>query len=322
MESITKMRLTEQVIGQMVERIFGSGIEISSCIELGEGWFNTAYSIDLSDGRGTVLKLSPPEHVRTLRYEHNLMEAEVSAMRLIHEAGGVPIPVVYGYDDTKELAPCRYFFQERLAGRTYNHVRGELTEAENNAIEIELGGYNAKLNEIKGESFGYLAQTESHRSSWREAFGVMIDWVLQDGKEAGVELPVPYEQVRAIVEAHADTLDDVTSPRLVFWDLWEGNLFVNEGHITGIIDAERALWGDPLMEHSFSHFANRAAFLQGYGIPSPAADSRTNRRRLLYDLYLALVLRIESSYRQYDDNHTQWTADNLAERIDALRHAE
>ena len=53
-------------------------------------------------------------------------------------------------------------------------------------------------------------------------------------------------------EAHP-ALDEVQSPRLVHWDLWDGNVFVDPAtaQITGISDFERSLWGDPLMEVNF-----------------------------------------------------------------------
>jgi hypothetical protein len=81
MESVTKTRLTDDVIDQMVKRTFGSGTTVLQAAELSDGWFNTAYSIELNDGRGVVLKVSPSDEVRTLRYEANMMEAEVAAMR-------------------------------------------------------------------------------------------------------------------------------------------------------------------------------------------------------------------------------------------------
>ncbi|PWV95179.1 aminoglycoside phosphotransferase (APT) family kinase protein [Paenibacillus cellulosilyticus] len=323
MESVTKTRLTNQVIEQMVKRAFGSDTSVLQAAELSDGWFNTAYSIDLNDGRGVVLKVSPSDEIRTLRYEVNLMDAEVSAMRAIHESGvDAPIPAVYAYDDSRELVPGRYFFQERLQGKPYNTVRDQLSDIERTGIERELGTYNARINTIVGESFGYFGLPNSRRSTWREAFTAMIGGLLQDGIDAEVTLPLPYEAIESLVQSHASCLDVVASPKLVLWDLWEGNVFVHEGRISGLIDSERALWGDPLMEHYFSFFSNSTPFLDGYGAASPSANPNTRERRLLYDLYLTLVLRIECAYRHYQDEHTQWTISVLDERLQALQTFE
>ncbi|MWC27938.1 phosphotransferase family protein [Paenibacillus sp. MMS18-CY102] len=321
MESLTKIKLNADAITQMVRRAFGSNTAITNCLELGGGWFNTAYSIDLDDGRGVVLKASPPEDVRTLRYEKNLMEAEVKALRLIQESGGVPVPVVYAYDTSREIADCQFFFQERVSGTTYNLVRELMSEEAQSAIEKQLGQYNAWLNQIEGRAFGYLSVPGSSRPTWRDTFIGMAEGVLQDGIDANVQLPegLAYDSILQALYECSQPLLAVTKPQLVFWDLWEGNVLVNEGQITGIIDAERALWGDPLMEYYFGHFSKSTAFLEGYGVPAPSAEPNTHMRRLLYDLYLALVMRVECDYRNYDDDHKSWMDMNLIERFQALQ---
>ena len=75
--------------------------------------------------------------------------------------------------------------------------------------------------------------------------------------------------MRSPVSHNLDVLDEVSEPALVHWDLWAGNVFVKDGKITGITDFERALWGDPLMEHYFRMITEPKrpeAFLRGYGL--------------------------------------------------------
>ncbi len=106
------------------------------------------------------------------------------------------------------------------------------------------------------------------------------------------------------------SLQGVREARLIHWDLWDGNLFVEDRKITGIIDFERALWGDPLMEYYFSHFARTSSFEEGYGL-SICTDSQ-RARRSLYDLYFDLVVYIECFYRQYENReHIRWATENL-----------
>lgn len=67
------------------------------------------------------------------------------------------------------------------------------------------------------------------------------------------------------LEEEKEFFEEVTVPCLVHWDLWEGNVFVSGGKITGIIDWERALWADPLLELGFRTYDDPADFLEGYG---------------------------------------------------------
>jgi aminoglycoside phosphotransferase (APT) family kinase protein len=89
-------------------------------------------------------------------------------------------------------------------------------------------------------------------------------------------------------------------PCFVHWDLWDPNVFVDPDSldVVGVIDFERALWGDPLMEGQFLSKIGDAAFLDAYGIPMLSTPGAVSRR-LLYDLYLFVIMVVEVAYRHY-----------------------
>jgi aminoglycoside phosphotransferase (APT) family kinase protein len=105
---------------------------------------------------------------------------------------------------------------------------------------------------------------------------------------------------RAVVRDRADALDEVTVPCFVHWDLWDPNVFVAPDtlEVVGVIDLERAMWADPLMEGRFLSKIGDTAFIDAYGIPMLATPG-TVRRRLLYDLYLFVIMVVEVAYRHY-----------------------
>jgi aminoglycoside phosphotransferase (APT) family kinase protein len=148
----------------------------------------------------------------------------------------------------------------------------------------------------------------------------MFDNLLQDGRDKQVTLPLTYEALRARVEAVAPVLDTVVRPQLVHWDLWDGNIFIEpkSGEITGIIDFERALWGDPLMEFQYRTLEVTPAFESGYGqalLAEPAAAAR----RTLYNLYLYLIMIVECAYRNYEtDDQERWARQQLAGELQRL----
>lgn len=140
----------------------------------------------------------------------------------------------------------------------------------------------------------------------------MIRTLLEDARELKVVLPAGEDKIWQVMEHYLPALDEVTEPRLIHWDLWNGNLFVQDGQIVSIIDWERALWGDVLMEYYFRHFEHSKPFYEGYG---QTFDSAGERLRIkLYDFYLDLIMRIECDSRQYkDENHIRWATQNLEE---------
>jgi aminoglycoside phosphotransferase (APT) family kinase protein len=95
----------------------------------------------------------------------------------------------------------------------------------------------------------------------------------------------------------------------VHFDLWNGNVFVdfssNPVRLVGIIDGERAFWGDPLAELAslalFGDIERDAAFLRAYGEEIGQRlvfDAPTRTRVALAQLYLYLIMWIEPAPRK------------------------
>jgi aminoglycoside phosphotransferase (APT) family kinase protein len=287
--------------------------------ELADGYFNAAYRLDLSDGTTRVLKVAPLGEVRVLRYEQNIMQAEVGALRLVRQQTEMPVPQVYVHDTSRAILPADYFIMDFIPGVSFWTLRADLPEADQQVIERESGRYLRQMNQIRGQSFGYFASPERF-STWPECFEHMLQGVLQDGQDAGVVLPMAYADILALARSKSDCLRSVSTPSLVHWDLWAGNIFVDPAtrKITGIIDFERALWGDPLMEVGFGAFGDNPHFRAGYAEDLLAAPGAATRK-MLYNLYLYLIMVIECSYRQYETNDQEtWARGMLAAELEKL----
>ena len=296
---MTKNRQPVEVLRAMVARAFGADQVVDDGFEeLGLGWFNVAYRVLLADGRVVVLKIAPPAGVEVLTYERGMLRTEVAALRLVAERTSVRVPRVLAVDESRELCDADYFFMEFIDGETLSTLDAE----QRPALQVELGAVNRALNEVRGPGFGPLLEPSSE--TWREVFTGIVHDVLADGERRSVDLGMPYAQLRDLLSEHAASLDEVTEPRFVEWDLWDGNALVRDGSIVGIIDHERALWGDPLMESGFAALVlpgtlgDASSFADGYGI-GPLTPTQLTRRRL-YTLHLLLVMTIETVYRGHE----------------------
>lgn len=323
MHSISKTAVSLATARRLIAAAFGPQAAIADFQELTDGFFNAAYLVALGDGERYVLKVAPPRHVRVLRYERNIIHAEVAAIELVARETNVPVPAIYRFDDSGELLDVPYFIMEFLPGVPLHKARPDLAPAEQEQIDEDIGRYLRQINELAGPAFGYLAPGASQHDSWRAAFLQILDDVLADGEAIGVALPRPSAQLREQIGRAAAALDEVAAPRLVHWDLWDGNIFFDPEtrQITGIIDFERALWADPLMEFQFRSLEEPAGFRQGY--ERPMLDSPSKRaRRVLYSLHLYLIMVIECAYRQFATNDQEtWAREQLDQelvRLDAL----
>ncbi len=319
MNSITKRKLSFEEIQDLARQVFGEEIYVKSHTDLADGWYNSAYLIVLSDMRQVILKISPPSNVKNLTYEKNIMDTEVEVLRLIKNIGTIPVPEVLYYDNSKRILDSEYFFMEKIDGVPYNNIKESLPETERNEIERQLGIYNKLINDIEGEKFGYFAANSKRSDNWPEAFINMLDDILNDGKEYNVKLPLEYNKIKELIMTNLSVFDEVVAPQLVHWDLWDGNVFINnENKIAGIIDFERALWGDPLMEVYFGDMFRSESFCKGYGRDTLTSE-KSKIRRIIYNIYVYLILFIECDYRKYgDEKHKKWTHDLLEKELNLL----
>lgn len=310
MESVTKTHIS----GETLASIVGSrlGVELLEHEELKDGWFNSTYALTLSDGRKMVLKAAPPDHVPVLRYERDILRSELKVMTLLLERTNIPIPVVYFEDFSRELVNLDYYVMDWLPGAILNVVQESLPEKELGSIRSQVGETIRTINSIEGERFGMVANPQY--SNWREAFVGLMEDIALDGESSAVDLD--YDAIRRSVERHSSSLEVAETAYLVHWDMWEGNIGVKDGSISGVIDFERAFWGDPLMEMNW--MAPTPEFVEGYGTDL-RNQSGAKERRLLYDLHLFTIMQVEAWYRQFTDlRGVHWAQERFAETMAAL----
>lgn len=319
MEGSFKTKLNRAQIDQLLRNAVQQSV--TSCRELSDGWANTAYLVNLESGESVVMKVAPPAGTRYMRSEQQMMKTEIAVLTVLGQHEHLPIPRIIASDDSCDLVSSEYFVMNCMSGQPYHQLKESMPAAERTMIEEQIGSYNRMLNEYRNDRYGYYFDEIGGSSSWKDAFYGMISGVLADGRDADVELPVSYSKMERVIEQRLGVLDEVKEPRLIHWDLWDGNVFVKDGVVSGIIDFERALWGDPLMEYYFGRLGRTDGFMHGYGITKLTDEEK--QRRKLYDLYLDLILVIECVYRQYTDKrHIQWTAENLSGALSLLLSEE
>ena len=320
MQSASKTALSAATLQDIVAHYFGSAARLSATEELKDGYFNAAYRLDLADGFRCVLKVAPPAAVRVLRYEYDIMTAEVETMRLVKARTAMPVPEIYHHDRSHAVIDNEYYLMAFLPGGPFHKLKSTLAIEDRRRIEREIGAHLAEMNAITGPAFGYFPSSTPRFDTWRLAFDFMLGGVLADGQDMSVVLPLPYDALLDLVCASYSALDEIETPQLVHWDLWDGNVFVDPStaQITGVIDFERSLWGDPLMEMNFSPLARDTVFSEGYGRPMLATPQQ-RIRRALYNIYVYLIMVIESYYRLYPTRDQEnWIRPKLVEELREL----
>jgi aminoglycoside phosphotransferase (APT) family kinase protein len=194
-------------------------------------------------------------------------------------AGRAPVPEVLSEGDN-------WLITTYLPGRP-------LTELPDGApVRADLGAAVARIHEVTGPHFGYTGDRPA-AGDWPAAFTAMIDSLVADA--AAWEVPLP-----CLARLDVTPLNVVRRPALLHFDLWDGNVLGAGGRLTGLVDGERFLYGDPLLDLVSPALFRRIEeepdhpFLRGYPV---TIDDGARVRLTLYRIHLYLLMLAEGPSR-------------------------
>jgi len=190
-------------------------------------------------------------------------------------------------------------------GETMHTVTPKISKSNMDKIKKELGVYFTQLHQIKGDYYGYFTTDSKFQfSTWKDAFLNMFDMILKDGKNRNIQLP--YERYHKVLQEKSCYLEEVTTPVLVDYDMWPGNIFVKkvgeEYEIEGILDFERAFWGDAFADFptafvTTDDIRKEKVFLDSYlqaSIDRKVYTKEDDIRFQLYRLYIFTIMAVET----------------------------
>ena len=305
---ITKNRQSNETITAMAKKAFPDKT-VLKIKELTEGMCNVTYHVVFDDGSESILKIAAENTTGNTSNEINLMRAEVKAMRLVSEKCPFKVPDVQYYDCSGTACSGDYFFMEKLPGENYAFLKDRLPESAVRELNREIGRISRELTAVTNARFGFLGDDRRYDTLF--AFvRTMLTNLLSDAIKKNVDLGCDARRLIEQLGSEKESFDEVRSATLVHWDMWEGNIFVSQGHVSGIIDWERTLWGEPFMDDRFRKHNRNDDFLEGFGL-NAFSDSELKRIRW-YDVILYLTMMIEVFYREYEhQDQNRWAKEML-----------
>jgi aminoglycoside phosphotransferase (APT) family kinase protein len=282
------MTLTTEQLTALCQRGFGSSVQIDSVAELGGGTFNTTYLFTLANGHKVILRVAPPQ-TADLAWEDAFLMRSEHAMQPFFAPIAALMPKTLLVDFTQQLIDRDYMFQTFIEGERWDDVWDELTAEENNLLWTQFGHVTREIHDVHGEAFG-LPRPGFRFDSWSQT---VVDRLERTLRAAGdLQLDVTnFARILEMVQAHPQGLDEIQVPRLLHGDLWLFNILIRRGasepSIVGVLDADRAWWGDPMADWTMFIFAHaepeegHSHFWQAYGRPHDTPGTRF--RKTVYD---------------------------------------
>lgn len=276
------------------------------------GKFNTSYFVRV-DGQELVLRIAPPRNAVFVFYEREMMRQEPAIHALLLEKTTVPVAKIIAFDDSQTLISHDFLLMERLPGEpmSLSFVMNQ------NKVLRQVGNALAQTHQLTAEQYGYLGEHAPMppQDTWNEAFLMMWRKMIEDVASVGYYSTEECNWLYQLLETYIGVFERQVPASLLHMDIWGQNILVDkQGNLSGLVDWDRALWGDPEIEFAVLDYCgiSQPAFWEGYGHRrdhSNAAQIRT-LFYLLYELQKYIVIRHGRSHdpgsaRQYKEQVIQ-----------------
>ena len=264
------------------------------------GKYSTSYFVEGWE-RPLVIRIAPPDRRdQNLFYEFRMMRQEPEIHAVVRAKTGMPVPEIVAHAVNHPAFGRDYLLMERMPGKPISDQ--PLTRESLNGVLRELGRRLKEVHAITRPEYGYAgahAPMEAQRD-WASAFAIMWHLLLDDIERCGGYSAEEAGRMRKLHEKYRKVFDRPVASSLLHMDIWAENILCNQaGKLTGLLDWDRGLWGDPEIEFAVLGYCgiSEPAFWEGYGSErdtSPAAQARL-AFYFLYELQKYIFIRIVRS---------------------------
>jgi len=273
---------------------------------------------------GPVTRISQPRGgVRNLCFYVNdafvvrfntqdLGSAKFQSERMAYELlaqQSLPVPEVLVLDESRTIAPYDLIVTTRLPGQALASSWQDLSVDQLHALIYTIGQALARIHACTFPAFGKLRSLDY--ATWA---GYVQDYVQRYLRSAN-DMRLLDPSLRAAVERSLDRairdLARVTQPALVHCDLHYENILHVDGELSGLLDFEWALAGDPAYDFMIGDVRERmvpsseATLVAGY---QSIGSFRANHQRCVHWYRLFLQLEDAVTYQRTGDRQSAATA--------------
>lgn len=234
------------------------------------GTFHLHYLVALPGGQVYLLRVNALSHL----YREFELHVDEWVMRTLKQRGLPSLPVLL-----VDLSRKRCSFDYELIGAADGRALDLLSGQKPAYMELvhQLGSFAAALHDIATDGFGLLDVASLLDNPARKACGVLENWEeyitlnLKRHVTACVAIgAINGEEAERIhwTFGQLHTLLETSTPSLLHGDLANRNVIADGDRITGVIDWEDCLSGDPVFDiafwATFRPHENLDVFLDGY----------------------------------------------------------
>lgn len=259
------------------------------------GKHNDSYWVSTNQGR-FLLRIAPRDDTGLLFYEFKMMRQEPDLHALIRAKTHIPAAEIIGYDFSRLRLNRDYLLMTVLPGVTVSNAYWMTNDLVQNTLR-QVGEYLRELHALTATeqlgktAYGYLGAHHpmAPQPTWPEAFAIMWNQLLDDVTACGSYTRAEAQVFRDLFDYYRRAFERPVTSSLLHMDIWNQNILVDKsGNVTGLLDFDRALWGDVEIEFAVLDYCgiSEPAFWEGYGRPRDTSPEAQIRRQfyLLYEV--------------------------------------
>ena len=227
-------------------------------------------------------------------------ERERHALALVADYARLPVPQLVSYGEIQTWEPIPYLIMTRLLGMQWADRRPLLTESQSISLHRRTGSlprqFHRESQRHGPRPFGGLLSNDPTWPSLAEAIMDRHEHLARRYREHGGAAEFIGQVERFLIRRH-DALNSCQRSVLCHNDYIDGNLLVpaaGDPVVTGVIDFERASFGDPMAD--LAQTLRNATFHQPSGAKELAAvygvDAAEEERLAIHDLLHTLAERV------------------------------
>lgn len=265
-------------IADLVQRLTGAAPVAIARFPTGLAHF--VYDVTLLHGNTVVARVTRPEsrdEFASALFWHPILRER-----------GVPLARILQFD-LESRWPIMLL--ERLPGTDLQHVYLDLTVDERATIASQIADIQRRVRSLpSGGGFGYAASWADPglHATWTDLIRAEISRSRERIRRAGIVDESHCDQVDRQVNRLARVLDTVP-PTPFLDDTTTKNVIIEQGRLTGIVDADRVCFGDPLFALALTRMAITSRdWPDDYVWAWFDSEPRSAHDRALLDLYTAV----------------------------------
>lgn len=263
---------------------------------LGGGFNNTVFLVNTTI-RKIVIKCFGKSKTSCFS---SCIEWEASIISLLSKYSE-KVPKIIYCDSHRSLVNFDYIIISYFEGENFEAIRNTLSQTEIESIEYEIGEFCQLVSNIKKEYYyaPWIPLTHANNFSFiTDIFKYMIGMC----SKYKIDIQrVHLEDIQCLIYRYKNEINSVDEVGYCNFDLWDGNVIVKDGRVTGFVDFEHVIIGDKLITYYLCDFHSRKsiAFLKGMNIKSLSHSEKI--RLTTYRCIILIKMIIEQNLRGNTD---------------------